>query len=56
MGDKVMVAVYFPLIITGLLLVIMWGMSAAGSRPIGSNQGARARKHSHKFDRRTGVA
>ena len=31
MGDTVILTVYFPLIIGGMVLVIMWGMSAAGS-------------------------
>ncbi|MGH7220338.1 MAG: hypothetical protein ACREI1_08425, partial [Nitrospiraceae bacterium] len=30
MGDTVILAIYFPLIIVGMVLVIMWGMSAAG--------------------------
>jgi hypothetical protein len=30
MGDTVIFAIYFPLIIVGMVLVIMWGMSAAG--------------------------
>ncbi len=30
MGDTVILAIYFPLIILGMVLVIMWGMSAAG--------------------------
>jgi hypothetical protein len=31
MGDSIIATVYFPLIITGLILTIMWGMSAAGT-------------------------
>ncbi len=31
MGNTLILAVYFPLIIGGMVLVIMWGMSAAGS-------------------------
>lgn len=33
MGNTVMLAIYFPLVIVGMVLVLMWGMSAAGSRP-----------------------
>jgi hypothetical protein len=32
MGNTVILAIYFPLIIGGMVLVIMWGMSSAGSR------------------------
>jgi hypothetical protein len=32
MGNTLMLAIYFPLVIVGLVLVIMWGMSAAGQR------------------------
>jgi hypothetical protein len=32
MANIVIVTVYFPLVIAGMVLVIMWGMSAAGSR------------------------
>jgi hypothetical protein len=32
MDSTVTVAVLLPLIIAGMVLVIMWGMSAAGSR------------------------
>jgi hypothetical protein len=32
MGHTLILAVYFPLIIGGMVLVIMWGMSSAGSR------------------------
>jgi hypothetical protein len=31
MGDSIIATVYFPLIITGLILTIMWAMSAAGT-------------------------
>lgn len=30
MGDTVMLAIYFPLVMVGMVLVIMWGMSARG--------------------------
>ncbi len=39
MGDSIIATVYFPLIITGLILTIMWGMSAAGTNRRG--QGAK---------------
>ena len=32
MGHTLILAVYFPLIIGGMVLVIMWGMSSAVSR------------------------
>jgi len=32
MGDTVLLAIYFPIIIGGMLGVIIWGMSAAGAR------------------------
>ena len=32
MGNTLILAVYFPPIIGGMVLVIMWGMSSAGSR------------------------
>jgi hypothetical protein len=35
MGDTVTLTFYFPLIIGGMLLVIMWGMSAASARHAG---------------------
>lgn len=41
---------YFPLVIVGMVLVIMWGMSAAGSRPKDSTK-ARASDIIHaQFD------
>ena len=39
MGGTVILAFYFPLIIGGMVLVIMWGMSAAGSRRTGLPSG-----------------
>ena len=39
MGDTIILIVSFPLIITGMILTIMWGMSAAGVR------GQDGRKH-----------
>jgi len=41
MGDTVILAIYFPIIIGGMLWVIIWGMSAAGIR-----RGERDRTHS----------
>jgi len=41
MGDTVILAIYFPIIIGGMLGVIIWGMSAAGIR-----RGERDRTHS----------
>jgi len=38
MGDTVMLAIYFPLVMVGMVLVIMWGMSAAGPRRNGYGQ------------------
>ena len=32
MGSTVLMAVYFPVIVAGMVLVIMWGMSAAGEQ------------------------
>lgn len=32
MGDTIILAIYFPIIIGGMLGVIIWGMSAAGIR------------------------
>ena len=32
MGSTLTMAVYIPVVVAGLVLVIMWGMSAAGKR------------------------
>lgn len=32
MEHSLLVAVYFPVIFAGMVLVILWGMSAAGQR------------------------
>ena len=32
MGSTAVMAVYFPVIVAGMVLVIMWGMSAAGEQ------------------------
>jgi hypothetical protein len=34
MGDTVILAIYFPLVIVGMVLVIMWGMSAAAAEKV----------------------
>ena len=46
MGDTVIWAIYFPIVIVGMVLVIMWGMSAAGSRREGFGQDESERPHS----------
>jgi hypothetical protein len=48
MGDTLMLAIYFPLVIVGMVLVIMWGMSAAGPRRNGYAQDESERLHSHE--------
>ena len=48
MGDTLMLAVYFPLVIVGMVLVIMWGMSAAGPRRTGYGRDESERLHSHE--------
>ena len=48
MGDTLMLAIYFPLVIVGMVLVIMWGMSAAGPRRNGYGQDQNERLHSHE--------
>jgi len=50
MGNTVMLAIYFPLVIVGMVLVIMWGMSmsAAGSPRKGYDQGESERMHSRE--------
>jgi hypothetical protein len=32
MDSTLLMAVYFPVIVAGMVLVIMWGMSAAGEQ------------------------
>ena len=46
MGNTVMLAISFPLVIVGMVLVIMWGMSAAGSPRKRYDQGEREQLHS----------
>jgi hypothetical protein len=48
MGDTVMLAIYFPLVIVGMVLVIMWGMSVVGPRRNGVGQDERERMHSRE--------
>ena len=48
MGDTLMLAIYFPLVIVGMVLVIMWGISAAGPRRNGYGQDQNERLHSHE--------
>jgi hypothetical protein len=48
MGDTLMLAIYFPLVIVGMVLVIMWGMSAAGPRRNGYGQDENERLQSHE--------
>jgi hypothetical protein len=48
MGDTVMLAIYFPAVIVGMVLVIMWGMSAAGSHRTGYGYDERERLHSRE--------
>jgi hypothetical protein len=42
MGDTVIVTLYFPLIIGGMVLVIAWGISVAGFRREGSSRNKRS--------------
>jgi hypothetical protein len=46
MGDTVILAISFPLVIVGLVSVLMWGMSAAGLRRTGCSKGESERNHS----------
>ena len=48
MGDTVILAIYFPLIIVGMVLVIMWGMSNAGSNRKGYGQDESEQIHSRE--------
>lgn len=48
MGDTVILAIYFPAVIVGMGMVIMWGMSAAGSRHKGFGQDGSERMHSRE--------
>ena len=45
MGDTIILAICFPLVIVGMVLVIMWGMSAAGSRRTGCSLGESKQNH-----------
>ena len=46
MGDTVILAICFPLVIVGLVSVLIWGMSAAGLRRTGYSQGESEGNHS----------
>jgi len=48
MGDTVMLAIYFPLVMVGMVLVIMWGMSAARPRRNGYGQDESERLHTRE--------
>ena len=48
MGDTVMLAIYFPLVMVGMVLVIMWGMRAAGPRRNGYGQDEIERLHTRE--------
>ena len=48
MGDTVMLAIYFPLVMVGMVLVIMWGMSAAEPRRNGYGQDESERLHTRE--------
>ena len=48
MGNTVMLAIYFPLVVAGMVLVITWGMSAAGPRRKGYGQDESERLHSRE--------
>ena len=45
MGDTIILMVFFPLIIAGMILTITWGMSAAGVR---RREGGSIRKNALK--------
>lgn len=48
MGVTAMLAISFPLVMVGLVLVITWIMSAAGSPRTGFGQGESERMHSRE--------
>ncbi|HEY6288649.1 MAG TPA: hypothetical protein VIW48_04310 [Nitrospiraceae bacterium] len=48
MGDTVMLAIYFPLVMVGMVLVIMWGMSVVGPHRTGCGQDERERLHTRE--------
>ena len=45
MGDTVILAICFPLIIVGMVLVLMWGMGIVGSHRNGHGQEEGKRIH-----------
>ena len=48
MGDTVILAICFPLVIVGMVLVIMWGMSIVGSHRNGRGQDESEQIHSRE--------
>ena len=48
MGNTVMLAIYFPLVIVGMVLVIIWGMSVVGPGRNGFGQDESEQLHSRE--------
>jgi len=48
MGDTVILAIFFPLVIVGMVLVIMWGMSIVGPHRNGRGQDESEQIHSRE--------
>ena len=48
MGDTVILAICFPLVIVGMALVIMWGMSIVGPHRNGRSQDESEQIHSRE--------
>jgi hypothetical protein len=51
MGDTVVLAICFPLVIVGMALVIMWGMSIVGPHRNGRSQDESEQIHSREVAR-----
>lgn len=51
MGDTVVLAICFPLVIVGMALVIMWGMSIVGPHRNGGSQDESEQIHSREVAR-----
>ena len=49
MNHTIIVAIFSPLVLVGMVLVIMWGMSAAGPRRKGYGQGNSQHIHSREI-------
>ena len=49
MSDTIIVAIFSPLVLVGMVLVIMWGMSAAGRRRKGYGQDNSEQIHSREI-------